>query len=276
LKEDLTASPVLACPDFERTFVLQTDASTTGLSAVLTQFFPEGERVIAYASRTLNTTERNYSATELECMAVLWGIRKMRGYLERYHFKVITDHQALKLQKLDSPTGRLGRWAFELQQYDFEVQYRKGSLNKVADALSRQVASIKRATCAWYRRMGDVVRTEPHKAPDYRLQDGVLYKHILHRLDFKELDPAEQWKRCIPKEERPEILRRSHDEITAGHLGIAKTIARIAEHYYWPGMFRDIAQYVRKCPSCIAHKVTQRKPPGLMQPTDHGSRSVST
>jgi len=86
LKKDLTASPVLACADFERTFVLQTDASTTGLGAVLTQFFPEGERVIAYASRTLNATERNYSTTELECMAVLWGIRKMRGYLEGYHY----------------------------------------------------------------------------------------------------------------------------------------------------------------------------------------------
>ncbi|XP_025073445.1 uncharacterized protein LOC112552444 [Pogonomyrmex barbatus] len=158
LKNNLTTAPVLACPDFERPFTLQTDASTIGLGVVLTQYFPEGERVIAYASRTLNGAEKNYSATELECLAVVWGIRKMRGYLEGYRFTVITDHQALKwLQQLESPSGRLGRWMFELQQYAFEIRYRKGALNRVADALSRQpaVSAISHPRCQWYRRTWD-------------------------------------------------------------------------------------------------------------------------
>lgn len=74
--------------------------------------------------------ERNYSATELECLAVVWGVRHFRGYLEGYPFTVITDHQSLKwLQHLDSPTGRLARWLFELQQFDYEVRYRSGSAN---------------------------------------------------------------------------------------------------------------------------------------------------
>jgi len=110
LKTALTTAPVLACPDFTKTFVLQTDASNIGLGAVLTQHYGENERVVAYASRTLNGAEQNYSVTEKECLAVLWGIRKMRAYLEEYRFVVVTDHQALKwLQKLDSPTGRLAR-----------------------------------------------------------------------------------------------------------------------------------------------------------------------
>lgn len=155
LKVTLTTAPVLACPDFTRAFVLQTDASTAGLGAVLTQYFSEGERVIAYASRTLNKAERNYSAMELECLAVFWGIRRMQGYLEGYRFTVITDYQSLRwLQKLESPSGCLGRWAFELQQYNINIKYRKGTLNKVADALSRQpiVANIIRTTCPWYRK----------------------------------------------------------------------------------------------------------------------------
>ena len=92
LKSRLTSSPILACPDFTRPFQFQTDASTSGLGAVLTQFFPDGEWVIAYASRTLNAAEKNYSPTELEYLAVVWGIRRLRGYLEGYRFTVITSH----------------------------------------------------------------------------------------------------------------------------------------------------------------------------------------
>lgn len=103
LKRALTTAPVLACPDFGRPFALQTDASTAGLGAVLTQQYDEGERVVAYASQTLKPAEKNYSATELECLAVIWGIRRMRDYLEGYHFTVITDHQSLRwLQKIES------------------------------------------------------------------------------------------------------------------------------------------------------------------------------
>ncbi|XP_039306054.1 uncharacterized protein K02A2.6-like [Solenopsis invicta] len=271
LKTTLTSAPVLACPDFERQFVLQTDASTTGLGAVLTQYFPEGERVIAYASRTLNNAERNYSATELECLAVLWGIRRMRDYLEGYRFKVVTDHQSLRwLQKLDSPTGRLGRWAFELRQFDFEVQYRKGSLNKVADALSRRTAvnAAANTACAWYRKWWDITSTTPDAAPDFRIADGRLYRHVLHTLDFADAPNDAQWKECVPRENRAELLQRYHDAPTAGHLGTAKTIARIARHFYWPGMFREISRYVRQCRTCLAHKPEQRRPAGLLHPTD--------
>lgn len=82
IRKALTTAPVLACPDFNQPFTLQTDASTLGLGAVLTQNLDGGECVIAYASRTLNQAEKNYSATELECLAVVWGIRRMRDYLE--------------------------------------------------------------------------------------------------------------------------------------------------------------------------------------------------
>lgn len=153
--------------------------------------------MIAYVSRTLNKAERNYSATELECLAVLWGIRRMRGYLEGYHFTVITDHQSLRwLQKLESPAGCLGRWAFELQQYDFEIKYGKGTLNKVADALSRQptVAHIIQTTCPWYRKQWRLTHDMPREQPDYRITNQKLYRHILHQLDFKDTVPEDQWK----------------------------------------------------------------------------------
>lgn len=138
LKAKLTTAPILACPYLTRTFILQTDASDYGLGAVLRQEMQDGERVIAYASQTLNGAEKNYSATEKECLAIVWGIRKLRPYLEGYQFHVITDHLPLKwLNTIDNPTGRLTRWALELQQHNFTVQYRKGKNIVVTDALSK-------------------------------------------------------------------------------------------------------------------------------------------
>ena len=75
-------APILACPDFEVPFVLQTDDSNTGLGAVLTQSRDGPERVISYASRTLTDAERRYSTTKKECLAILWAIQKFRAYLE--------------------------------------------------------------------------------------------------------------------------------------------------------------------------------------------------
>ena len=76
---------------------------------------------------------------------------------------------------------------------------------------------------------------------------------------------SDPWKLCVPKNYREQVLTENHDVATAGHLGIAKTSARVALRYYWPGMFRDVAQYVRKCSSCQQYKTVQSQLPGKMQ-----------
>src|SRR5204862_359756 len=116
-----------------------TDASGTGLGAVLSQKDDENrERVIAYASRSLNKTEQNYGITDKECLAVIWAIKHFEQYLGLLPFQVVTDHSALKyLQTAKMPTGRRARWIMYLQQFDFKITYRPGKENKNADALSR-------------------------------------------------------------------------------------------------------------------------------------------
>ena len=137
-KTALTAAPVVARPDFAPPFTLQTDASSIGVGAVLTQTIESVERVITYASRSLSAAERNYLVTEKECLGVVWSIKKFREYLEGFRFTVVTDHSSLRwLRSLKDPTGRLARWALSLLEYDFEVQYRKGALKVVTDFLSR-------------------------------------------------------------------------------------------------------------------------------------------
>jgi len=105
VKARLVADPVLACPDFDKPFILQTDASDYGIGAILTQETERGEKVISYSSRTLNGAEKNYSTTEKECLAIIWAIRKLKPYLEGYHFKVVTNHMALKWPEDNSTSG---------------------------------------------------------------------------------------------------------------------------------------------------------------------------
>src|ERR1044071_9298639 len=139
LKAKLMTAPILRYPDFSQLFIIYTDASGTGLGAVLAQKNGEGkEGVIAYASKSLNKAEQNYSVTDQECLAVIWAIKHFQHYLGLKPFQVVTDHSALKwLQTSKIPTGRRARWMMFLQQFDFEIVHRPGKANANADALSR-------------------------------------------------------------------------------------------------------------------------------------------
>lgn len=136
MKRILISDPILANPNYDQPFVIQTDASNQGVGAVLLQGKDETERVISYFSRKLSATEQKYQTTERECLAVINAIEKFRPYIEGVRFTIITDHASLQwLQNLRDPAGRLGRWALRLQAYDYELLHRKGRLIVVPDAL---------------------------------------------------------------------------------------------------------------------------------------------
>ena len=139
-KTALTTAPVLGFAEFTKPFILETDASHDGLSAILSQDQDGQRRVLAYASRRLRPTEKNqanYSSMKLEFLALKWAItEKFRHYLLGAEFDVFTDNNPL-VHFRTAPLGALEqRWAAQLAQFHFTVKYRPGKSNPV-DALSR-------------------------------------------------------------------------------------------------------------------------------------------
>jgi hypothetical protein len=137
VKMMLTTKPLLVYPNFELPFRLVTDASMVGLGACLMQDMGKGWQPIAYASKVNSAAEANYSITELECLAVVWAVQVFQPQLYGRAFTIVTDPAALKwLMTRTNPEGRLHRWALTLQEHDFEIVYRPGNTNVVADALA--------------------------------------------------------------------------------------------------------------------------------------------
>lgn len=134
LKKLITSEPVLQPPDFNKLFVLTTDASQFAIGSVLSQ----NGHPICYASRTLSDHEIRYSTIEKEALAVVWSVKRFRIYLYGRKFQIQTDHKPLVwLHNIKEPNMKLQRWKIMLNEYDFDITHIKGRHNTVADALSR-------------------------------------------------------------------------------------------------------------------------------------------
>lgn len=142
LKEAITNAPVLIHFDPTAEHELRTDASSYAIGAVLYQKHSSRERsgVVLYYSKSMNSAQRNYCATDRELLAVVTSMTDLQHYLFGRHFTLVTDHSALaSLKSEKDPHGRRARWQANLQRFDFDIVHKKGTLHKDADALSRLV-----------------------------------------------------------------------------------------------------------------------------------------
>ena len=143
LKKAITQYPILRQFDPQRRIFLCTDASAFAIGGVLWQRYGEDPLPVAYVSRRLNKHELNYSVQELECLAIVYSVKKFRHYLlgSPFEIKVMSDHQSLQyLKKGREAGGRIARWAMALSEYNYQIEYLPGKSNLLGDALSRLVA----------------------------------------------------------------------------------------------------------------------------------------
>jgi hypothetical protein len=143
LKFHLVNQPVLQYPNFTRPFALTTDASKNAIGCILSQGKVGEDLLIAYASKTLNNAEKNYSVCEKELLAIIWGCKHFRPDLRGRHFTIVTDHKPLTwIFSVKHHSSRLLRWRLLLEEYQYDIQYKAGKRNTNADASRSQIVFI--------------------------------------------------------------------------------------------------------------------------------------
>eukprot|EP00042_Codosiga_hollandica_P025425 m.113500 g.113500 ORF g.113500 m.113500 type:complete len:1292 (+) comp51865_c0_seq4:40-3915(+) len=262
----LMKDAVLQFPDLKSPFVVTTDASRVGVGAVLSQWLGGELRPVQFLSRALQPAERNYTATELELLAVVFAVKRFRPYLFGSCFSLETDHSALVwLRSMTGATGRLARWILTLQEYEFTVQHKAGSENIVADALSRApVASAHVASVT-------VVDVEVAQFADPQIQavracleqggdmpPAEFRRHLaelsLTASGLVRRQAAQGMQLVAPVALRQELIRLAHDDVTAGHQGVERTLGRLMAQVWWPGVRADVENWIAACGKCQAGK----------------------
>ncbi|XP_027912354.1 uncharacterized protein LOC114171680 [Vigna unguiculata] len=261
LKQRLVSAPILALPNFSKSFEIECDASGIGIGAVLLQ---EGHP-IAYFSEKLSGAALNYSTYDKELYALVRALKTWQHYLFPKEFVIHSDHESLKYLKGQGKLNtRHAKWVEFLEQFPYVIKYKRGKGNVVADALSRRHALISMVETKLLglevlkglyeedKEFGQRYKECEKMAKDeYYRFEGFLFR--ANRL-------------CVPQSSIRELLvKEAHRGGLMGHFGVLKTYDILHEHFYWVNMKKDVAKL---CESCIECRQAKSKvlPQGLYTP----------
>lgn len=269
LKLAMTEAPVLALPSFDEDFVLETDASGLGMGVVLCQH----GHPICYFSKKFCPKMLTASTYVRELCAITSVVKKWRTYLLGRKFVIHTDQRSLRelmTQIVQTPEQQF--YLAKLLGYSYDIVYKPGAQNRVADSLSRVHEPLpeflaiivpqweilkKLQECFQHdpqlQELLLKVQQEPNSHPHFQVLNGVLY--------FK-------GKLYIPttSQLKETLLEEFHSSTLGGHSGITKTYGRLKENVYWEGMKNDVANFVNSCHTCQQTKASHHLPYGLLQP----------
>ena len=283
VRRHLATEPVLALFDPALATRLEVDASGVGLGAVLMQKHPSNQdewRPVYYASHKLTGPEARYATIEREALAVVWGLQRFRNFITGVSLTVLSDHKPL-LQvfspsyNLSAASIRVQRLILKVQDLDYQVQFRPGKLNVLADALSRfpteaadvdflvvQAISCPDGLLTEQRR---IVTAKTSNDPTLCAVRQALqtdqwpasqaiapFRALRHELSVWPYPQSNDFvilrgeKLVIPETYVSEVLEMAHE----GHPGLNRTKARLQESVWWPGWANMTKRHVQRCEPC--------------------------
>jgi hypothetical protein len=293
IKEEIASSCNLNFPDWNKPFMVELDCSKVAACGVLMQ---KGQReenlVLAYHSSTLDSAQKRYCATELECWAAISALRKFNVYVKGApKITLISDHEPLQwLRKQKDPRGKFARWILELEQYNYAFQHKPGKDIAGPDALSR---------------------IETSKEPTDE-EEGEYFENHIYRVDIQDVEGPEGWKNLLREEQthdptietaRQQLMSENNimqgrfknfgqmflqdglvvksgrilvpdslkyqitrDFHETDHWGADNTCREVAKKYYWPNMKQYVKEYVAGCDVCMRTKHTNTKLKSPLKP----------
>uniref|UniRef100_A0AAQ4R0Q4 Gypsy retrotransposon integrase-like protein 1 n=1 Tax=Gasterosteus aculeatus aculeatus TaxID=481459 RepID=A0AAQ4R0Q4_GASAC len=233
LKRRFTTAPILTLPDPARQFVVEVDASSEGIGAILSQR-AEGDHKLhpcAFLSRRLTPAERNYDVGDRELLAVKAALEEWRHWLEgaQHPFLVWTDHKNLQyIRKAKRLNSRQARWSLFFNRFDFSLSYRPGSRNTKPDALSRLFSPESVA-----------------RAPEPILPLNCVVGAVIWPIESK-------------------VIHWAHSSLLTCHPGVRRTMFAITQRFWWPAMEPEVREYVEACSVCATNKNSSRTREGLL------------
>jgi len=302
MKRIVSREVLLAYPNFNKPFVIYTDASSRQLGAVITQ----DNRPIAFYSRKLNKAQRNYTVTDLELLSIVMTLKEFRSILLGQEILIYTDHKNLESDVANMTTQRLLRWRLLLEEYNIKMKYIKGITNTVSDALSRlDFTPLKEASLQMEYMFAakTLSQYQQNTSLDTNLMSEFLFAILtpedtelcptniqeiaLKQLSCDELnDRMEQSSNRVYTKQRVNkidnvILEDGRifvpDSCRAGlvawyhhwllHPGADRLRNTIKTTFTWPGMRSDIENHVKTCHKCQMAKKSMIKY-GKLPPKD--------
>ncbi|KAH9775894.1 hypothetical protein KPL71_006537 [Citrus sinensis] len=277
LKRVMVEAYVLRLPDFDSDFILEIDASNVGIGAMLMQ----SGHPISYFSKKLGPRLRASSTYIKELTAIVEAVHKWRQYLLGRFFVIRTDHKSIKellQQVVQTPDQQV--YIRKLLGYHFRIEYKSGCTNLAADALSRihdeagEVTPTVTASCfpllshSSFELLATLTidnstlleMIDLHQqfaagslSRDYSLHNGVFFYRNRYYMS-----PSSSLKAVL--------LAEFHSTTLAGHVGIKRTLVRLASNFFWPKMRMDVERFVAECLVCQQTKYSTQAPAGPLQP----------
>jgi hypothetical protein len=236
IRHAISSVPVLRYPDLSQPFCVATDASNDGIRAVLYQVIQNEICHIAFIARALSKSERNYSTTKRELLAVIFALNKFHQYIWGNHFTLYTDHKALVyLHTQKIANAMMINWLDTLLEYNFTVIHLPGINNVLPDQLSRLFPPVK--------------ELEGGNDPENKNKDEMDVEIAKIVRAAQMLDE----KITPPDEDRQELLQNAH---LFGHFGAESIVKRLQnDGLHWNNMQLEAVEVVKKCPDCQKYNI---------------------